>query len=684
MGTLRALAAAAALALATLVVAPLGGCVAPPPVDPVEAPDRAAPVGLDETGDPAHTGDHTGESGHTGETGETGAAEGPPVLVVVLSDDLGDNYLWAMDAVTTRLEPASVRFTRAYSTVPLCCPVRASFLQGGFYPGQTGVLSNDLPNGGIARFHDADTLATRLQANGWATALVGKYLNGYEDGVYPYVPPGWDLFLVPASLGDFTDAQLVRGSSGPDAAGEGVMEDTSGAHLTGWLFDEALAFVDAHPDEPVFVLLTPQSPHIYGTPAAEDLGTWDGYSPRPPAFDEEDVSDKPAFVRRIEVDDVEIASWDAETQLMMENLASLDRAMGALLDGLEARGLAGRTTLVFTGDNGHLHGEHRLTSKGVPYEEAVRVPLLVRAPGLAPRSDARLVAMNLDLPATVAELAGLPPAGEGASLVPALADPTLALRDHVYVDGSSGSHPVWAGVVTERWKYVEWGNGDRELYDLAADPWELESVHAAPPEDVDVAALAAWVDEHRPLNVTTTQVPVGTLGEPYEATLEAWGGTPPLSWALESGLLPAGLTLSAEGVVSGAPAEVGSYIVQVRVTDAGVSPATGAAQTFGQSLRFTIGAGATGGRAPAARDATAARDGGDALFVLPARPGARVGVRLHLDDTRDTPPLRVAAGVAGEDGVARVRIAGVEPGRPWRWSWTVDGVVVPGGALPVR
>ncbi|MFN7145258.1 MAG: sulfatase-like hydrolase/transferase, partial [Myxococcota bacterium] len=520
-------------------------CVDPAADKP--ATDRDTPVP-----DSADSGD-TADTADTADSGDTAAA-GPPILLVVLADDLGENFLWAMDTVMARLVPESVRFTRTYATVPLCCPVRASFLQGGFYVRDTGVFNNDGANGGITPFHDGDTLATRLQAHGYATALLGKYLNGYEDGgVAPYVPPGWDLFLVPTEIGDSTDTVVVRGSSTPTAAGLGAFEDTRGEHLTGWLFDEALAFLDAHPDEPVFVLLTPQSPHIYGTPAAEDLGTWDGYAPRPDAFAEADVSDKPGWIRRTEVDERDHDRWDAETRLMMENLASLDRGMGALLDGLDARGLTDRTTLVFTGDNGHLHGEHRLVGKAVAYEESVRVPLLVRAPGVAPREDARLVAMNLDVPATVAELAGLPVEGEGIGLGGALVDPDLPLRDHVFLETALGAWRVWAGVVTERWKYVEWGTGETELYDLAADPWELESLHDDPPEDADVAALAAWVDENRALSATTAQVPVGEVGEDYGTVLDAWGGVPPLTWTLDGGVLPAGLTLDPEGVVTGTP-----------------------------------------------------------------------------------------------------------------------------------
>ncbi len=407
-----------------------------------DGPLTAEPLPLDslDRGDSAPSPSDSVDSRPRGETSETdpretGEAPGPPLILMVLGDDIGESYLWSMPTVLDRLAPEAVRFTRAYTTVPLCCPVRASFLAGGAFPAETGVQSNNEPNGGVGQFLDTDTLATRLQAAGFRTALIGKYLNGYELAGQPYVPPGWDLFLVPMASGDSYDTQLLRGSSTPDAPGEGVLVGTSGEHLTGWLFGEALAFLDEHPDEPTFVFLTPQSPHVDGNPATEDVGTWAGFSPRPVAFAEEDVSDKPGWIQDQAPGEEEFAQWDADTQRMMENTQSLDRALGDLLDGLEARGLMDRAQILFAGDNGYLHGEHRLAGKGLPYEEAVGVPVLIRSPGVPAREDDRLIAMNLDLPATIADLAGVAPSGWGESLLPAVADSTTPdARDHVFLE----------------------------------------------------------------------------------------------------------------------------------------------------------------------------------------------------------------------------------------------------------
>ncbi|MDP2313622.1 MAG: sulfatase-like hydrolase/transferase [Pseudomonadota bacterium] len=671
-----------------LVLLALAACTDRKPADSAPPGETAAPDSVPPDSGETADSRETAETAETAETGDTDTVEPPPppIVVVVLADDLGDNYLWGMPTVMDRLAPDCVRFTRAYSTVPLCCPVRASFLAGGAFPAETGVHTNDYPNGGIAFFHDADTLATRLQGAGFRTAILGKYLNGYEDGVAPYVPPGWDLFLVPTSLGDGYDATLIRGSSTPEAPGEGVAEGTGGAHLTGWLFDEALGFLDAYPDEPTFVFLAPQSPHIYGSPATEDIGTYASFSPRPRSFAEADVSDKPRWIQRANtpIDD-DFERWDAEARLMMDNLVSLDRAMGALLDGLDDRGLLDRTVLVFAGDNGHLHGEHRLASKGVAYEESVHVPVLIRAPGTTPGEDNRLVAMNLDLPATIADLAGLPASGWGESLGPALLDPTTPdARDHVFLETSVGDHPVWAGVVTERWKYVEWGTGELELYDLDVDPAELDSLHAAPPADADLAQLAAWTDAHRALAVTTRAGDPGTVGLPYTATLEAWGGTPPLTWSVDTGVLPPGLALASDGTLAGTPTTAGGYSVLVRVTDSVASPVTGEPATFAQTLGFSISAGArllSDVSADVSPVSLTDVVGPTVTFRVNASPGAVVRFEASLDDTRDTPPVRSALLTANVAGLATATVP-LDPTRTWHWRAVIDGVPIRGGVLP--
>ena len=626
---------------------------------------------------PAESGDETAGADTAADTASP-PLEPPELIFVVMGDDLAANVLWAMPTVQARLVPECVRFLRAYTTVPLCCPVRASLFAGGEYPRNTGVQSNELPNGGFESFHDTDTLPTRLQAAGFRTALMGKYLNGYELNPLLYIPPGWDLFVGSRGAGNGYDTILVQGSSSPTAPGVGARADTDGAYSTDWFFERARDFVDESAGAPTVVFLTLTAPHYDMPPATEDVGTWADYSSRPPSFQEADVSDKPGWLQDVAAESEAAATdFDATARSMLESLAAIDRGIGGLLDHLDERGLRERTALVLVGDNGVLHGEHWLMGKGVPYEESVTVPLLVALPGVAARDDRRLVAMNLDLPATIADFAGLEAWGEGESLRSALADPEAqAGRDHVFIESAVGNHPVWAGVVTERWKYVEWGDGATELYDLEADPYEMESLHDAVPAAVDLDSFGAWVDEHRSLAVTTLVTAPALVEVPFSETLTAWGGTPPLRWILETGSLPDGIVLGEEGVLSGVATTAGSAWVRVRVTDSVLSPLTGEPAHFTGTIEIpVVAAQAVAAAEPLVRRLPAAVP----TFRVVARPGLPVQLRASRDDTGDSPSVWSAAGRTDARGRAVLALPGLAAPGGWHLYAVVDGVEVAAG-----
>ncbi len=612
--------------------------------------------------------------------GETAEPPPPPLVFVILADDLAANVVWAMPTVTERLAPECVRFSRAYVTVPLCCPVRASLLAGGEYPRNTGVQSNEQPNGGFRGFVDDRSLATRLQASGVRTALVGKYLNGYELEDGGYIPPGWDLFAGVGEIGTAYDSGIIEGSSTPEAAGVGEIGSTDGAYVVDWLVERAITFMQAEPESPTVIFLTVPSPHKGTAPAEEDRDTWADYLPRPPAYKEEDLGDKPAWLQELGAQGA-VEDWDFDTdaRTMLESLGAIDRGVGRVLDAIEAAGLAERSTVLFTSDNGMLQGEHWLVGKGVPYEESVRVPFYVRTPGAEGREDNRLVAMNLDLPATVAELAGLEPSGEGASLLGALtsADAPPA-RDHVFLETASGDHPVWAGVVTERWKYVQWGDGSRELYDLDADPWEMESVHDSGVRDADLATLAGWVQEHRSLAITTQTLAEAAVGRPYTTRLAAWGGTYPLAWSIEAGRMPDGLSLSSGGELAGVPTVAGTELVMLRVTDSVPSPLTGVPAHFSFNFDLSV----VQGQAVAGAPPRWERLPGDrSRLLVHARAGARVRLLVYSDDTRDDAGTASPEARADHRGRAVLPIPPLPLGGSGALFVEVDGLEVPAGRV---
>ena len=606
---------------------------------------------------------------------DTGPAVAARNVIVILSDDQAFNTMWAMPEVSARVLPAAVSFEKAYVGAPMCCPMRASFLSGGWYPKDTGVLTNNLPMGGASAFPDSDTLATRLQSAGVATALFGKYMNNYEVELAPYVPPGWDTWVATGAGDGGYEQEVVVGSSGPNASSVGTVSDTGGEHYTSYLFDQALAFVDAEGDRPYFLYLAPNSPHLSGSPATEDLALYADLPERPPSFDEEDISDKPLWLQEEpRFTELEVAGIDYNARRMYQNLASLDREVADFVDALAARGTLEDTLVVYASDNGYLHGEHRLEFKGLPYEEAVHVPLFALAPGVTPRVDSRLVSVNLDLAATVTDLLGAPASGEGSSLRHALADPTVATRDHVFIDNYTSGFAVWAAIVTEQYKYVEWGTGETEIYDVVADPFELTSLHAAPPADAHLIAWGTMVDEHRGLSILEESVPSGEIGVPYRAHITTWGGTAPVILSLE-GPIPPGLTFGGGGVLEGTPTQDGEYVFNVIANDASASGWTGEPQSYSRALRLVIG---EEPEEPSMARSTET----SATLVIHARPGVAVRVEATPERVPEGPRRVSETVVTGADGRVVLTIEGLREELKWYWVAFFDGTPAAHGDIP--
>jgi arylsulfatase A-like enzyme len=202
--------------------------------------------------------------------------------------------------------------------------------------------------------------------------------------------------------------------------------------------------------------------------------------PDKPSFDHVDPS-QPSYIRdQPPLSDAEKRelTWTYEDKL--EALQTVDDLVAALIEALERTDQLDNTYIVFATDNGFMLGEHRLTQKGKPYEESIRTPLLVRGPGVPAGETRTQLVSNVDLAPTFAELAGAePPARpDGRSLVPFLSgDPPASWRDTLLLE-RRGEKLAWTGVRTSRYAYFEYEEtGEEELYDLEADPYQLESIH---------------------------------------------------------------------------------------------------------------------------------------------------------------------------------------------------------------
>jgi arylsulfatase A-like enzyme len=418
-----------------------------------------------------------------------------PNIVVVLTDDQRWDTLYVMPR-TTDLARHAVAFTNAFVTTSLCCPSRAS-LYSGKYAHHHGVLDNGGPHGGAPAFPDQSTLPVWLSQVDYSTALFGKYMNENQL-IVPRVPPGWGEWQTFVENGGTPGNDLVYYDYTLNE--NGVLRQygrTPEEYSTDLLRDRSLAYIDAHANAPFFLVYAPFGPHEPATPAPRHAGYFAGLAPwRPPNWCEADVSDKPVWVRFMAaiVTPAGLAATDALRVRQLESLLAIDEAVGAILERLEHLGLTDQTLVVFTSDNGFMWHEHWWASKIAPYEESIRVPLVLRYPVALPlpaQSDA--LALNIDLAPTFVEAAGTsaPPGIDGRSLLAALRGEPW--REDFLIEHNGG--PIVspdAGVRTPHVKLIETlPDGFLELYDLDADPYELES-RAGDPAWAEVqAALMA-------------------------------------------------------------------------------------------------------------------------------------------------------------------------------------------------
>ena len=425
------------------------------------------------------------------------AAAAQPNVVVLMTDDQTAASLPSMPRVNGLLGAGGTRFEQAFASFPLCCPSRTTHLTGQ-YAHNHGVLHNAGPFGGYSVFDHAVSLPAWMQRAGYRTMHVGRYLNGYTAS--SGVPTGWtDWHGMPhANAFNYrswkvNENGVLRAYPTPDRpaeyqtdflarrASELIQSAASGAAP----FFLSLWFTAPHRGRP----RDPDDPRLIGTPspAPRHRDAFAGVRmPRPPSFDEASMYDKPQVVadRRRFTPEKEAAieeNWRQE----LESLGAVDEAVGQLMDTLARTGELDNTLIVYTADNGYMHGEHRaLAEKVLPYEESIRVPLILRGPGVpAGRVDRRLVA-NVDVPATILDATGVPPGRiqDGRSLLELLADPGAESGRDILIENGNGANgvPAYRGIRTYRFLYVEHDTtGEYELYDLLEDPFQLKSQDGA-------------------------------------------------------------------------------------------------------------------------------------------------------------------------------------------------------------
>lgn len=425
------------------------------------------------------------------------AAVKPDILVLILND-VRDGDQAAMPQAMAWLQGRGTTFPNFMMTTPLCGPSRSCLLTG-LYSHNHGVYDNsDGKTGGWVGFakHGNRTRTTGLllQAAGYRTIALGNYINGEQPG--RGMEPGWNVGPVAKGKkhkGKGKGKGKHKKKKKHQQGGGGMPSD---AQLVG---TAAAELRGAASTQPLYLHIGLGTAHVPLNPASAYTGRFSGAQvAREASFNEADISDKSAYLRRQRGLSAGDEAWlDGLHQLRLAALAELDDALLPLWQAIEARGKADNTYVFLVSDNGYMMGHHRYYGKIVPYDRSARFPLQAVGPGFAAgATDARVVG-NIDIAPTIVAVAGANrPSMDGVSLLSGNS------RDAILLENLSGTGrsmkwpgpradiPRYRALRTPTHLYVEYGANERELYNYATDPFETSNLLAGTPTPGD-AALAA-------------------------------------------------------------------------------------------------------------------------------------------------------------------------------------------------
>jgi N-acetylglucosamine-6-sulfatase len=409
-----------------------------------------------------------------------------PNIVFVMTDDLDERSMQDLPGIRDVMSRNGTTFENAYVTYSLCCPSRATILRGQYTHNHTILGNIPREGGGEQKFRDLgldqSTIATWLKSAGYRTSYIGKYMNGYgisDDNTY--IPPGWDEWFV-----------LNRRPSLPNVNDNGQSITITG-HSTDVFAQEASDFItrsSANP-EPFFAVVGTQAPHIPPAVAGRHQGAFaDTPLPQPLNFDEDDILDKPRWLQQYaELSQEQIDALEQLYRERLRSMLSVEDLLRKIVATLQETGELSNTYLFFTSDNGYHYGHHRLypAGKQTPYEEDIGVPLMVRGPGVPADKVRKALVLNNDFAPTIAELAGAstPAFVDGRSFAPLLtgSEPYTSrstfLEEGWFIEGGIPT-PTHKSVHTQDHMFTEYvDTGEHELYDLKADPYQLDSISQA-------------------------------------------------------------------------------------------------------------------------------------------------------------------------------------------------------------
>ena len=438
------------------------------------------------------------------------ATQARPNIVLIMDDDQSVNLQQVLTKTNAAIAAKGVTFDNSFMNYSLCCPSRSTMLTGQ-YAHNHGVRGNRLPSGGYSKLAPtmSNTLPVWLQRSGYYTAHIGKFLNGYgTTSPDTEVPPGWSEWYGSLDNADgFTggtytaygytlneNGRVVHYGTTPDAVDPATYQ-------TDVYSQKAADFINrrAPSKQPFYLSVAPRDPHAEAAACGcagdnpRAAPRYEGHfaglrAPRDPSFNEADVSDKPSSIKSLTLmNQTQIDGVDARYRARAEALLGVDDLVQNVINALQASGELKNTVLIFTSDNGFFHGEHRVRNGKVRvYEPSIRVPLLIRGPGLPKGVHRRQPVGNVDLAPTILDFAKAKPGRkqDGVSLLPIMQDKRdwlgRGLDLEAYFPGDPDEDPEtpplnFQGVRTDLYKYVNYGTGERELYDLRTDPFELQN-----------------------------------------------------------------------------------------------------------------------------------------------------------------------------------------------------------------
>lgn len=458
-------------------------------------------------------------------TGSAWSASAPNIIMIVVDDMRIDEYgagghPYLSTPNIDRIAREGATFSRAYHATPLCSPNRASILTGQ-YSSRHGILDNTSRS---YASHKLELFPQQLQKSGYKTAHVGKWHMGNDASPRP----GYDYWV---------SFQGQGRSKNPILYENGKLGEVKG-YITDIFTDRAVSFIRRESQSPFFLYIGHKAVHPdsrqlddgnvdinYGSrfiPADRHKGSYDKkFVERRPnhGFSREDSKGKPVLSRALEFknsaeiqrrfgkligDDVS----ESSIRRRAEMIRSVDEGLGRIFETLEQRNILENTLVVLTTDNGYFYGEHGLTvERRLPYEEAIRAPLLMRYPKLIP-SGVTIdgFASSVDLAPTVLDIAGveIPRSVQGVSLKPQLKPGGNSVRDRVLVEYHGHENPMpwtakldYRAILKGNYKYIKWlrYDGEAELYDLSADPYEQHNLIADKPSQAVLADLKHELDQ---------------------------------------------------------------------------------------------------------------------------------------------------------------------------------------------